>query len=86
MTASTPSARFFFTHLAVLGLTVTLAQGTDSESGSSARAKADPVPPPVETKVPATIADPACDSGQRNIVKIFLDGTLVKTERKDCVT
>ena len=87
---------FFFTRFAgvlrmaqCLGLALVLAQGTTttttSSSGSGTDTGEDQPPPVVETKVPGTMEDAACDSGKRNIVKIFKGGSLVRTERRSCV-
>lgn len=78
-----------------LGLVLILAQAgdpnttsnSDTNSNDSSSGSGSDQPPPVDTitKVPATISDAACDSGQRNVVKIYKNGALMKTERKDCV-
>jgi hypothetical protein len=76
--------------LAVLGLVLTVAQGTNPEPADPT--PADPetatetAPPPVETRVPATMTDSACNSGERQVVKVFRNGKLVRTERRGCVT
>ncbi len=90
MALSNLSARFFLTQFAALGLMLTVAQGTDPaaspNSNSATGAGTGTDQPPADTRVPATISDAACGSGQRNVVKIYRNGTLVKTERGGCVT
>jgi hypothetical protein len=59
---------------------------TPSDSDSNSVSDTDQTPPEdTITKVPAIISDAACNSGQRKVVKIYQNGTLVTTERKGCV-
>src|SRR6266540_4451914 len=74
-----------------LALVVVLAQAIEADS-SSTTTPSDPdsnsasdtgQTPPEDTieKVPAIISDAACNSGQRKVVKIYKNGTLMATER-----
>ena len=59
---------------------------TPSDSDSNSASDTDQTPPEdTITKVPAIISDAACNSGQRKVVKIYKNGTLMMTERKGCV-
>jgi hypothetical protein len=59
---------------------------TPSDSDSNSASDTDQTPPEdTIEKVPAIISDAACNSGQRKVVKIYQNGTLMATERKGCV-
>ena len=53
---------------------------SNSSSGSDKKPSVD-----IETRVPGTISDLACDTGRRIIVKVYKNRVLMKTERGDCV-
>jgi len=58
---------------------------SDSTSGSDSGSGKKPPVVDIETKVPGTISDLACDTGRRIVVKVYKNGVLMKTERGDCV-
>lgn len=93
MTIPTRNRRYPFTRCAAflrivpcLALAVVLVQQDTKTTSSSSRSTtaADPLPPP-ETEVPGTVTDASCDSGQRNVIKVFVNGSLVRTESRNCV-
>ena len=60
--------------------------GTNSNSNSGSGSDPGKKPPADKiTRVPEIISDQACPSGQRNVVKVYKNGALMKTERGACV-